>query len=251
MSRTPLLAGNWKMHTTIGEAIDLAKAIVAATAGLAGRQVMLAPPFTALAAVAEILKGSGIILGAQNICWAAKGAFTGEISPVMLQDLGATMAIVGHSERRHLFAETDALINRRVIGAMAHGVIPLLCIGEQLAEREAGQTLTILESQLRGSLQEVAIGDPEKLIIAYEPVWAIGTGLTATPDQAQAAHAFIRQILAELFQKSVASQIRILYGGSVNSGNIDALMGQEDIDGALVGGAALQADAFSRIVHFQ
>jgi len=251
MARIPLIAGNWKMHTTVGEATKLAQAIVEATGRLEDRQVMLAPPFTALAAVADVLQGSAINLGAQNICWEPKGAFTGEISPVMLQDLGVTMAIVGHSERRHIFAETDALINARVTGAIAHGIIPLLCIGEQLSERESGQTMATLEGQLRGSLKQVAITDPTKLVIAYEPVWAIGTGQTATPAQAQEAHAFIRQTLTDLFQKTVASQIRILYGGSVNSGNVDTLMGQEDIDGALVGGAALQADSFSRIINFQ
>jgi len=252
MRRTPLIAGNWKMHTSIDEATQLAQAIVAATTVIAAdRQVMVAPPFTALAAVAKVMQGSGIILGAQNICWAAKGAFTGEISPIMLQDLGATMAIIGHSERRHIFGETDALINQRVTGALAHDIIPVLCIGEQLSEREAGLAMPTLDGQLRGSLQGIAITDPEKLVIAYEPVWAIGTGQTATPAQAQEAHAFIRQTLADLFQKSVASQIRILYGGSVNSGNIDTLMGQEDIDGALVGGAALLADSFARIINFQ
>ncbi|NTV12832.1 MAG: triose-phosphate isomerase [Desulfobulbaceae bacterium] len=250
MPRTPLIAGNWKMHTTIGEATTLARAIVAAAGSLANRQVMVAPPFTALATVAKVLQGSGIILGAQNICWAPKGAFTGEISPVMLQDLGVTMAIVGHSERRHLFGETDTIINQRVSGAITHGIIPVLCIGEQLSEREAGLAMPTLEDQLRGSLRDVSITDPAKLVIAYEPVWAIGTGQTATPDQAQETHAFIRQTLADLFQKSVASQIRILYGGSANPGNIDALMSQEDIDGALVGGAALQADSFSRIINF-
>lgn len=251
MGRIPLIAGNWKMHTNVTEATQLARAIVAATSRLDDRQVMLAPPFTALAAVQEVLQGSGIFLGAQNICWAPKGAFTGEISPLMLQDLGVTMAIVGHSERRQLFAETDALINKRVAGAIAHGIIPVLCIGEQLSEREAGLTMSTLEGQLRGSLKEISIASPDHLIIAYEPVWAIGTGQTASPEQAQEAHAFIRQTLADLFQKSIASQIRILYGGSVNSGSIDTLMSQEDIDGALVGGAALQADSFSRIINFQ
>ncbi len=251
MPRTPLIAGNWKMHTTITEATKLAQAIAETAGRFADRQVMVAPPFTALAAVAKALHDSSILLGAQNICWEPKGAFTGEISPVMLQDLGVTMAIVGHSERRHIFAETDAIINKRVTGAIAHGIIPVLCIGEQLAEREAGLAMATLEGQLRGSLQEVVVTDPAKLVIAYEPVWAIGTGQTATPAQAQEAHAFIRRTLADLFQKSVASQIRILYGGSVNSGNIDTLMGQEDIDGALVGGAALQADSFSRIINFQ
>lgn len=250
MARTPLIAGNWKMHTTVGEASALAQSIVATCTDLSNRQVMLAPPFTALAAVAESIRGSEIILGAQNICWALQGAFTGEISPSMLKDLGGTMAIVGHSERRHIFGETDGLINRRVKGAVAQGIVPILCIGEQLAEREADRTMAVLEQQLREGLAEILLPTPGRLVIAYEPVWAIGTGNTASPAQAQEAHAFIRQILASLFEKSVASQIRILYGGSVNPDTMTELMAQDDIDGALVGGAALQPDSFSRIIHF-
>lgn len=250
MPRIPLIAGNWKMHTTVAEATNLAKAVVASASDLTGRQVMLAPPFTALAAVAEAIKGSNIILGAQNICWVQQGAFTGEISPSMLKDIGATMAIVGHSERRHIFGETDRLINQRVQGAITHGVVPILCVGEQLEDREAGKTMTVLEGQIRGDLEGITITDPLQLIIAYEPVWAIGTGKTASPDQAQESHSFIRQVLTGLFEKSVASQIRILYGGSVIPGTVKILMEQDDIDGALVGGAALAPDSFSRIMHF-
>lgn len=250
MPRIPLIAGNWKMHTNIGEAAVLAKAIVTASTDLIDRQVMLAPPFIALAAVADTIQGSSIILGAQNICWATEGAFTGEISPPMLKDLGGTMAIVGHSERRHIFGETDGLINRRVKGAIAHGVIPILCIGERLEEREADRTMSVLEGQLKGGLEGVSLHDSDQLVVAYEPVWAIGTGKTASPAQAQEAHAFIRQVLTGLFDKSVASQIRMLYGGSVTPDTIRVLMDQDDIDGALVGGAALQPDSFSRIMHF-
>lgn len=250
MPRIPLIAGNWKMHTTVGEATVLAKAIVAASSDLVGRQVMLAPPFTALAAVADAIKGSKVILGAQNICWAAKGAFTGEISPPMLKDLGGSMAIIGHSERRHIFGETDGLINRRVEGAISHGVIPILCIGERLEERETGRTMRVLEGQLKGGLEGISLTNSDQLVIAYEPVWAIGTGNTASPVQAQEAHSFIRQVLTRMFEKSVASQIRILYGGSVIPDSIGVLMDQDDIDGALVGGAALQPDLFSRIMHF-
>jgi triosephosphate isomerase len=250
MSRIPLIAGNWKMHTTVAEATVLAKAIVAASADLVGRQVMLAPPFTALAAVADTIRGSNVILGAQNICWAPKGAYTGEISPPMLKDIGGTMAIIGHSERRHIFGETDGLINKRVKGAVAHGIIPILCIGERLEEREADRTMCVLECQLKGGLEGTSITDSNQLVVAYEPVWAIGTGNTASPVQAQEAHAFIRQVLIRLFEKSVASQIRILYGGSVIPDTIGMLMDQDDIDGALVGGAALQPDSFSRILHF-
>lgn len=250
MPRIPLIAGNWKMHTTVAEAIALAKAVVASASDLAGRQVLLAPPFTSLAAVAEIIRGSNVILGAQNVCWAPQGAFTGEISPPMLKDIGGSMAIVGHSERRHIFGETDTLINKRVQGAVAHGVVPILCVGERLGEREAGKTMAVLEGQIKEGLSGISITDPQHLVIAYEPVWAIGTGITASPSQAQEAHAFIRRLLAGLFEKSVASQIRILYGGSVIPDTIGVLMAQGDIDGALVGGAALQPDSFSRIMHF-
>lgn len=251
MHRIPLIAGNWKMHLTIAEAVELARAVAETATGLADRQVMIAPPYTALAAVSEAIGGSGMILAAQNLCWAAQGAFTGEISPVMLKDVGGSMAILGHSERRHLFGEADDLINRRLLGALAQEIVPVLCIGEQLADRESDRTMEVLEQQLRKGLREVALTGPDQLVVAYEPVWAIGTGRTATTDQAQEAHAFIRGRLAGLFEKNIASQIRILYGGSVKPDNIDTLMGQEDIDGALVGGAALQSDSFSRIIHFQ
>jgi triosephosphate isomerase (TIM) len=251
MTRIPLIAGNWKMHTTIATATSLARKVAEAAADRGERQVMLAPPFTALAAVAEAIRDSGLILAAQNLCWAPQGAFTGEISPLMLKEVGGSMAILGHSERRQLFGETDELINRRVTGALAHDITPILCLGEQLADREAGRTMAILERQLRLGLKEITLSDPSRLVIAYEPVWAIGTGRTASAAQAQEAHAFIRRQLGGLFEKNIASQIRILYGGSVNPDNIDTLMSQEDIDGALVGGAALQPDSFSRIIHFQ
>jgi len=250
MSRIPMIAGNWKMHTTVAEATALARAVVNAAADLADRQVMLAPPFTALAAVAATLSGSDIILGSQNLCWAPQGAFTGEISPTMLKELGGTMAIIGHSERRNVFGETDQLINRRAKGAIEYGVVPILCVGEQLKERETGQTTAVLERQLREGLEGIVLSDSNQLLIAYEPVWAIGTGNTATPLQAEESHSFIRLVLSDLFEKSIASQIRILYGGSVNSSNMGELMKQGDIDGALVGGAALQPDSFSSIIHY-
>jgi triosephosphate isomerase len=250
MERRPLLAGNWKMHTTIAEAEALAGAI-ARTAIPADRDVMLAPPFTALAAVGRVLGGSPVLLGAQNVCWEEKGAFTGEISPTMLRDAGCSMVIVGHSERRHIFAETDVMINRRVTGALRHGLLPVLCIGETLAERESGLTLQVLEQQLREGLKDLALVHGGQVVIAYEPVWAIGTGVTATVDQAQEAHQFVRGVLAAMFEKNIAAQIRILYGGSVNPDNVDALMAQDDVDGALVGGAALKAESFCRIINFK
>jgi triosephosphate isomerase len=251
MTRTPLIAGNWKMHTTTAEAEQLALAVVRSAADALDRQVMIAPPFTALASVADILHDSEVILASQNICWAEKGAFTGEISPPMLKELGGQMAIIGHSERRHVFGESDELINQRLTGALEQGIIPILCIGEKLEERESGQTTKILEAQVRKGLAGILINDSAGIVIAYEPVWAIGTGKTASVDQVQETHAFLRELLAGMYEKDIACQIRILYGGSVNPVNVDALMAQEDVDGALVGGAALDAASFDRIINFQ
>ena len=251
MQRIPLIAGNWKMHTSLAEARSLAGAVVLACQGLTDREVMIAPPFTALATVADVVRGSGVRLAGQNVCWAEQGAFTGEIAPGMLRELGCSMAIVGHSERRQIFGESDALVNQRVAGAMRFGITPLLCFGETLAEREAGQTMAVLARQVRAGLAGVAVVEPADLVLAYEPVWAIGTGKTASEEQAQEAHAFVRNLLLEMYEKSIARQIRILYGGSVNSGNVDALLHQPDIDGALVGGASLQADSFERIIRFR
>jgi len=249
MPRRPLIAGNWKMHLNLTEASALARA-VAQAATQAACEVMIAPPFTALPVVAEALAGSQVKLGAQNCCWASHGAFTGEVSPLMLKELGCTMVILGHSERRHLFHEDNAMINQRLQGVMSFDLTPVLCIGETLAQRQAQETMTILEGQLREGLAGVAVTDPSRLVVAYEPVWAIGTGQTATTEQAQEAHAFVRGILGEIFEKTIATEIRILYGGSVKSDNVDALMAQADIDGALVGGAALQIDSFDRIIHY-
>ena len=251
MERRPLLAGNWKMHTTAQEAQELAFAVVQAAKKVSGRDVMIAPPYTALAAVSTMLSGTGVILGAQNVHWEEQGAFTGEISASMLKDLGCSMAIVGHSERRHVFGETDFMINRRMGGALQLGLIPVFCIGETLKQREAGNTLKVLEDQVRAGLAGIELTDGDKIVLAYEPVWAIGTGKTATESQAQEAHAFIRSLLADIYEKNIAAQIRILYGGSVKPENIDILMQQDDIDGALVGGAALKAEMFERIICFQ
>jgi triosephosphate isomerase (TIM) len=212
---------------------------------------MIAPPYTALAAAADSISGSGVILGAQNVHWEEQGAFTGEISGAMLKDLGCEMAIVGHSERRHVFGETDSMINRRISGALTSGLVPVFCIGETLEQRETGKTMTVLEDQVRGGLDRIELTGGAQLVVAYEPVWAIGTGKTATEVQAQEAHYFIRDILAKIYEKNIAGQIRILYGGSVKPENIDILMQQDDIDGALVGGAALKAESFERIICFQ
>jgi triosephosphate isomerase len=251
MQRRPLIAGNWKMYKTLAEARSLAIAVVEAAAGLKDRDVMVAPPCTALTVVAEVVAGSRVVLAAQNVHWEEQGAYTGEMSPAMLRDIGARMAIVGHSERRQIFGESDAMVNKRISGALQHGIVPVFCIGETLAAREAGQTLTVLEGQLRAGLVGVKLDDPDRLVIAYEPVWAIGTGKTATEGQAQEVHGFVRETVGRLFEKNIAAGMRILYGGSVKPDNIDILMHQPDIDGVLVGGAALQAESFARIIRFQ
>ena len=251
MSRRPLLAGNWKMHLSLGEAVALARALAASCGHYTDREVMIAPAFTALAAVTEAVRGSGLRLGAQNVAWEREGAFTGEVAPPMLTDIGVDMAIVGHSERRQIFGEDDAMINRRLQGALAAGLAPVLCIGETLAEREAERTFAVLEAQLRGGLHGVDAAQADRVVLAYEPVWAIGTGKTATKEQAQEAHRFLRNLLAQMYEKNIAESVRILYGGSVKPDNIDALMAQPDIDGALVGGAALKAASFERIVRFR
>lgn len=250
MNRKPLIAGNWKMNLTVAEAAVLAASIAEGCRNLTDREVMLAPPYTALAAVAEAVKDSVIQVAGQNVGWEKAGAYTGEISPVMLHDVGATMVILGHSERRYIFAEDDELINRRLVGALDFALTPVLCIGETLDERKEGSTFKVLERQLRRDLEDVTPGQAERLVIAYEPVWAIGTGKTATKEQAQEAHCFIRGVLTELFEKKLARSTRILYGGSVKPENIDSLMAEPDIDGALVGGAALKSESFNRIIHF-
>ena len=251
MDRRPLIAGNWKMHTTAHEAQDLASAVVLAANKVTGRDVMIAPPYTALTAVSTILSGTDVMLGAQNVHWEEQGAFTGEISAPMLKDLGCSMAIVGHSERRHVFGETDIMINKRIKGAMQFGLIPVFCIGESLEQRESGNTLKVIEDQIRAGLADIEVSEGTRIVVAYEPVWAIGTGKTATEAQAQEVHCFIRTLLADIYEKNIAAQIRILYGGSVKPENVDILMQQDDIDGALVGGAALKAEMFERIICFQ
>ena len=251
MSRKPLLAGNWKMHSTTMDACNLALAIRKDLGDISDRDVLVAPPATALSEVAHLLAGSGVIVAAQNVCWEPEGAYTGEIAAPMIQAAGAHAAIVGHSERRQIFLEDDAMVNRRLRGGLDQGLLMILCLGETLDEREAGQTLEVLDRQLSAGLAGVDHGQCERLAIAYEPVWAIGTGKTASPEQAQEAHAFLRSRVAELYEKNIAAQMRILYGGSVKPDNVDQLMAQPDIDGALVGGAALDAASFTRIVQFQ
>jgi triosephosphate isomerase len=249
MARLPFVCGNWKMHGTRGEAQALVRALAPLVADLAGRvQLAVAPPFTALASVAELLGGGPIELAAQDVHWEAKGAFTGEVSAAMLADLGCRHAIVGHSERRQLFGESDEGVRRKVGALLRAGVRPIVCVGELLSEREAGRTLEVVGRQIRAALEGL---DPEAigaLTVAYEPVWAIGTGRNATAAQAQEVHAALRAILRELAGVR-AEAIRIQYGGSVKPENAADLMSQPDVDGALVGGASLQAADFAKIAR--
>jgi len=244
-----LIVGNWKMHGLREEARALARAVHEGVRNLHGREVGIAPPFTALTTVAEALAGSAVTLGAQNMHWEERGAFTGEISPLMLRDAGCRFVILGHSERRQYFGEDDASVHRKVRAALAHELTPIVCVGETLSEREAGQTLDVVGRQVRGALLGLQADAIRHVVVAYEPVWAIGTGRVATPQQAQEVHCWIRNLLAETFG-SVAEEVRILYGGSVKPENIDELMAEADIDGALVGGASLQAESFVRIAGF-
>jgi triosephosphate isomerase len=244
------MAGNWKMHFTVGEAVALVEELQRGISHFDDREVVVAPPFTALAGVAAALADSPIRLAAQNCYWESQGAYTGEISPPMLQDLGCHYVIVGHSERRQYFGETDETVHRRIMALLEHDLAPIVCIGETLEERQAEKTMDVLANQLKGALEGLQVEHTARLVVAYEPVWAIGTGHTATPEQAQEAHGSVRDNLAKLFNNTVANNTRILYGGSVKPENVDELMGQPDIDGALVGGASLQGNSFARIVDF-
>jgi triosephosphate isomerase (TIM) len=250
--RMPVIAGNWKMHKTTQEARELARKIKAGAGEVSHCQVVLAPPFTALATVASEIKGSKLILGSQNVHWEPKGAFTGEISAPMLEEIGCGVTIVGHSERRQHFGETDETVNRRVQAILQSASLQaIVCIGETLAQREAGIYHQIIAQQLAGDLDGLTRQDLLRIILAYEPVWAIGTGRTASPETAQEVHETIRSWLSQKFGSEAAQTVRVLYGGSVKPDNIDDLMRQPDIDGALVGGACLEADSFLRIINFK
>jgi triosephosphate isomerase (TIM) len=249
--RTPVIAGNWKMHNTVDESLKLVRELKSLVMGVGGVEIVVAPVFTALDAVSAEINGSNIALSSQNVFWEEKGAYTGEIAPGMLKDVGCTYAIIGHSERRQYFGETDETVNKRVKAALAAGLTPIMCVGETLEERESGKTFEIVARQVKSGLAGLVATEIDKLIIAYEPVWAIGTGKTATPEQAEEVHADIRRLVGEIAGPATAAGIRILYGGSVKPDNVDILMSQSDIDGALVGGAALQADSFARIVKFE
>jgi triosephosphate isomerase (TIM) len=246
--RTPLVVGNWKMHKTVAESLDFARALAAKLAGLREVEVGVAPPFTALAPLRDALAGTPIALCAQNVHAEKQGAFTGEVSVPMLAELGVRYVIVGHSERRQLFGETDEQIARKVAAVHGAGLRPILCVGELLAERESGRTFDVLARQIAGSLAGCDRSLAPSLVVAYEPVWAIGTGRTATPAIAQEAHAFLRVRLADLFG-AAAAEIRIQYGGSVKPDNAAELLAQPDIDGALVGGASLDPEGFSAIIR--
>jgi triosephosphate isomerase len=252
MGRLPFIAGNWKMNKTVGEAVALVRELNAAIAGTKGVEVAVAPPFTALYAVhQELTKGSSILLAAQNLFYEEKGAFTGEVSPLMIKEVGCQYVIIGHSERRQFFGETDETVNRRIRAVLAQGLKVILCVGETLKEREEGNAFSVIERQLKEGLKNLEAKEVKEMVVAYEPVWAIGTGKTAAPQQAEEVHRFIRGKIEEIYSKEFAAALRIQYGGSVTPENVKGLMSEEDIDGALVGGASLKAETFSRIVRFK
>ena len=245
----PFIAGNWKMHMTIPEAKNLATAIVKAAAELSEAEIVLAPPFTALSEVKKVLEDSSVQLAAQNLFWEEKGAFTGEVSAPLLKDAGCQYVIIGHSERRQYFGETDTGVNKKIQAALRSGISPVFCIGETLAERESGKTMEIISRQIQGGLEGIGAGDFKSIVIAYEPVWAIGTGKTATPGQAEEVHSHIREELARRYGNEPAECAIILYGGSVKPANSFALLSEKNIDGFLVGGASLEAESFIQITR--
>jgi triosephosphate isomerase len=249
MIRKKLIAGNWKMNKTSADAVSLAREIVVAIGTQSDVDVVLCPPFTALEAVAGAIDGSLVKLGAQNMHFEASGAFTGEISAPMLRAIFATHVILGHSERRTLFGETDELVNRKVLAALKNQLRPILCVGESLAEREAAATLKVVQAQTERALDGVSREMAASIVVAYEPVWAIGTGKVATTEQAQEVHAFIRGLLTKLYGEPAAQRVRILYGGSMKPANAPELLAQKDIDGGLIGGASLEARSFLELIR--
>jgi triosephosphate isomerase len=249
-NRRPLIAGNWKMFKTWQEAKETAVRLAGRVAATTDRDIMVAPQFTALVPVCEALASSNIDIGAQDLFWEAEGAYTGEVSPAMIAATGCRYVIIGHSERRQYFGETDESVNKKIRAARTAGLIPVMCIGETEEEREAKKTFSVLDKQIKNGLQGFDLDDMRDLVLAYEPVWAIGTGKTATKDQAQEVHAYVREAIKALFGEPLAAAVRILYGGSVKPANIAELMKMDDIDGALVGGASLDAESFAEIVNF-
>lgn len=248
--RKPIIAGNWKMNKTVGEAQDLVRALKGKVANVTDVEIVVAPVFTALSAVAKAIKGSNIKLSAQDMYWEAEGAFTGEVSPLMLKDVGCEYVIIGHSERRTYFSETNETVNKKLKAAHAYSLKPIICVGERLEQRESGITKDVIRDHVVNGLAGITKDQILNTVIAYEPVWAIGTGKTATPEQAQEVHEFIRGLLTEIYSPDVADAVRISYGGSVKPGNIAQLMAQPDIDGGLIGGASLDADSFAQVVKF-
>ena len=248
--RKPIIVGNWKMNKTVSEAVDLVKDLIDMVGDVSNVDIGVGPPFTALLPVAHICVDTNIMVAAQNISWEDSGAYTGEISPGMLVDIGCKYAIIGHSERRTIFGETDEMVNKKIFAALKHNLTPIVCMGETLSQREQNETFAVIGGQAKAGLEGLSADEMKKLVLAYEPIWAIGTGKTATPDQAQEVHAFIRGELSDLFNPDVASSVRIQYGGSVKPDNVAELMSQPDLDGALVGGASLKADSFAQLVKF-
>ncbi|MCE1247484.1 MAG: triose-phosphate isomerase [Firmicutes bacterium] len=249
--RVPFLAGNWKMFKTVREALNLVEGLINDTKGIKDREIVVCPPFTALHAVAKAIDGTNIRLGAQNMYFKENGAFTGEVSPEMIKEIGCRYVILGHSERRNIFGETDELINQKLKAAISWGLNPILCVGESLQQRENGETQAWVGSQVKADLEGLTPSEVEKLVIAYEPIWAIGTGKTDTPQGANDTISMVRNLIAENSSYEVAQKVRILYGGSVKPQNIDNFMAEKDIDGALVGGASLEVESFARIVKFE
>ncbi len=246
--RKRIIAGNWKMNKTVPEAVELVKELKTMTGTVQDVDVVVCPPFVDLAPVHDIIKGGPIGLGAQNMHWEENGAFTGEISADMLKSSGCEYVILGHSERRQYFAETDDTVNKKLKAALAADLIPIVCVGEKLEEREADKTEQVVQTQVKGAFFGISQGDAGKVVLAYEPVWAIGTGKTATPEQAQEVHALIRQLMSELYDQELADMIRIQYGGSMKPANAAELLSQPDVDGGLIGGASLKADSFMGII---
>ncbi len=243
----PFIAGNWKMHKTIPEAVEMVKALKEESPQLTDAELVVIPPYTMLSEVKKIIEGSTILLGAQNIFWEEKGAFTGEVSPPMLKDAGCQYVTIGHSERRQYFGETNETVNKKIKAALAHELTPIMCIGESLEEREKGNTMDKVETQINSGLEGLGKDEIGRIVIAYEPIWAIGTGVTATPSQAEEVHSFIREKLTEKYGNEIASYAIILYGGSVKPANAYSILKENNINGALVGGASLEADSFIQI----
>ncbi|MBI5181476.1 MAG: triose-phosphate isomerase [Nitrospirae bacterium] len=248
--RIPIIAGNWKMNKTVSETKAFFSEFIKLTKDVRDVEIIIAPPFTALSAAAEAVKDTKVKISAQDMFWEEKGAYTGEISPLMLKEIGCSHCIIGHSERRQYFGETEETVNKKIKTALKYEITPVFCIGEILKEREENRTMDVINRQMEGGLKGLSEGDINKIVIAYEPVWAIGTGKTATPAQVQEVHRFIRDFIRKKAGDKAADGIRILYGGSVTPENINGLMAEEDIDGALVGGASLKPDSFAAIVRF-